>query len=477
MPRDEETTARIYGLPSAAERAAARAQFEATLKEIFTASLPSTAGAELLRSVVESDLWFVPVRDDGSFDTLEVKAGRYRPAIEPEPDPSIKKRRKKEGKGGLLLPVYAQEPDRPSTRLDGRSLARTLPEEAAGLLLHLPDSSPRELGREFFAELQRLADACDLEDLLVSPGPEQVEKLKQATWWVAMEGGVPVLDDTADDARVANAFTHPDRVGYSPHEIVPMKGEELFRRVVENDDVDGIVVNRGSRIGRGEDALSGLLLSPGFAHRLLAGEDIRPGAQPLPARSRQEVELWLDLRCFPWEGRELLEAPYPEESLIRATTTDPRASQWRMQETLGEPEPSAGRVWSPVFVVPAAGLAEPGFGPGATSILCAGLLAKELNAGALYGKDAERFWRPGRWLLFGRFLDAWNRERSRRRLALAAELAKLLPPGADQIPRSAILTVEGAALLREHPHGGSRAWIEATLRQAERYTKPWVWWG
>jgi hypothetical protein len=408
MPRDEETKARIYGLPSAAERAAARELFEATLKEIVTGGLPSTAGAELLRSIVENDLWFVPVRADGSFDTLEVREGKYRLAIETEPNPATKRKRKKGGKGGRLLPVYTQEPDRPSTRLDGRSLARTLPEEAAGLLLHLPDSSPRELGREHFADLQRLADACDLEDLLVaeksmgqrvngsmgaSPLPSLTplttsidpRKALVATWWVATSGGVPALDDTADDARVASAFTHPDRVGYSPHQTVPMKGEKLFQWVVENDDLDGIVVNRGSRIGRGENALSGLLLSPGFAHRLLAGEDIRPGAQPLPARSRQEVELWLALRRFPWEGRELLEALYPEESLIRATTTDPRASGWRMQETLGERGPNTGRVWSPVFVVPAAGLAEPGFGPGATRILCAGLLAKELNAGAFDG--------------------------------------------------------------------------------------------
>ena len=81
----------------------------------------------------------------------------------------------------------------------------------------------------------------------------------------------------------------------------------------------------------------------------------------------------------------------------------------------------------------------------------------------------------GRSLLFGRLLDERDKAMSRRRLVLATELGKLLPPGLDRIPRSAILTVEGATFLSRHPHGGSRAWIEETIRRAGRYTQTWVW--
>jgi hypothetical protein len=486
---DRDTGASVIRRQMEAEKAAASKIFEATLKEIFLAGLPSTATADALRSVVESDLWFVPIRDDGSFDVVDTAAEKYRLAIDPEADGATpnashkKKKRKKNGKGGRLLPIYAQEPDRLAVRLDGRALVRAIAEDVTGLLLHLPDRSPRELGQEFFADLRELADACDLEDMLLAPGPDQIEKLKRATWLVTMSREALHLDTTMSDGRLVYAYTHRDRVGYSLHyssqNIVVMKGEDLFRLVAENVEADGIVVNRSSKLGRGENVLNGLALSPGFACRILEGEDIRPGAQPLPARSREEVELWLNLRLFPWEGRELIEAPYPDNTLMRAVV--PQGSQWRMQEALGKQMILPGPTWSPVFMIPTGNSTEretePGFGEGQTRILCAGLLAKELNASALDGKDAERYWRPGRWFLFGRHQDEVDRARSRRRLAIATELAKLLPPGADRIPRSALLTVEGAAFLGEHPHGGSRSWIEATVRQAERYMKRWIWWG
>jgi hypothetical protein len=486
---DRDTGASVIRRQMEAEKAAASKIFEATLKEIFLAGLPSTARSDFLRSVVENDLWFVPVRDDGSFDVVDTTAGKYRLAIDPDAagatsNASIKKKkRKKNGKGGRLLPIYAQEPNCPAVRLDGRALVRTIPEDVAGLLFHVPDKSPRELGQEFFADLRELADACDLEDMLLAPGPGQIEKLKQATWLVTMSRGALHLDTTMSDGRLVYAYTHRDRAGYSFHNssqnVVAMTGEELFRLVAENAEADGIVVNRSSKLGRGENVLNGLALSPGFAGRILEGEDIRPGAQPLPARSREEIELWLNLRLFPWEGRELVEAPYPDHTLIRAVV--PQGSQWRMQEALGNQMLLPGPTWSPVFTIPAGSSntepeKEPGFGEGSTRILCAGLLAKELNASTLEGKEPERYWRPGRWFLFGQYQDEVDRARSRRRLAIATELAKLLPPGAERIPHSALLTVEGAAFLGEYPHGGSRAWIEATVRQAKRYTKRWVRW-
>jgi hypothetical protein len=480
-PRDEETKARIYGLPGAAERAADRALYEATLKQIVLGDPVARESSERLRALVEGDLWHLPLGAEGAFELIEAEAGRYRLAVGPEPVPSTKgKRRRHGGKGGVLLPVFFQAAEGGSVSIDGRALARSIPAGVDGLLVHFPDDRPREVGREHFEELLSLAGSCDLEDLLGNAGLDQVEKLNEATWWVARRHGVVEVDAVETDARVVSAYTHPDRSGWSRSDLVSLKGRELFEMVVSDEDLDGIVVNGTGICGRGEHAINRLALSVGILHGFLVGDDRRPGAQPLPARSRKEVELWLELRGFElrgfvWKDRELIEAPYPEESLIRARTGHEWAREWRMQETLGTQRGADGTVWSPVFVVPAAGLQESGFGPGATRILCAGLLAKALGAGHYDAKDPEKHWRPGRSLLVGRRQSAWDRERSQRRVELAEQLLRLVPEGAERIPRSALLAVKGAGVLRRYPYAGTRAWIEGTLLQAQRCTRPWVW--
>jgi hypothetical protein len=295
-----------------------------------------------------------------------------------------------------------------------------------------------------------------------------------------MQGGRPRIERVERHCRVMLAYTHPERAGHLRDGVEKMTGEEVFRLVAEHDDCDGLAVNRGTWTGRGENRLNALVLSPGIAHALLAGEDIRPGAAPLPARGFAEAELWLTLRRFPHEGRRYVDAPYPDVTLLRAVV--PEGSTWRMPETLAAQAPYPDLTWSPVFALPpGSAVGEPGsahgvasLGEGATRILCAGLLAQELGADWRGGEDAEGFWRPGRWLPLGRLVSAAEQAQSRRRLAIAKELAKLLPHGADRIPRSALLTVAGAAVAREFPHALSRAWIEATLRQAERYTRRWV---
>jgi hypothetical protein len=469
----DENLARFLGLPSEAEIAANRKLFDETLKQIFLSALNDNAGPPLLRAIVDNDSWFVAVKPDNSFDVMEVEPKEYRTAIEPATTAEQKK--KPRGVGGRLLPLYAEQPEHPTRQLDGRALVRTLTEEIDGLLLHLPEKAPRELGREFFAELTDLADAFNLEEMLLSPGPGQVERLKSATWLVETKNGAPRTSTVLDDGRLLHVYTHRDRVGHSAEEITAMHGEQLFHILAEDERVDGAVVNWSSQLGRGENLLNDLAISPGIACGLLRGEDLRPSATPLPARSRTEVELWLTLRLFPPRQREWLDAPYPDVTLLRAVV--PEDSQWRLQETLGDQIILEGPTWSPVFALPPGPLQENNreFGEGPTRILCAGLLARELNADSYLGKDPARYWRPGRNLLFGRLQDEFDRTRSLRRLAIARELAKLLPTGEDRIPRSALLTVEGAALMAEYPYAATRAWIEATVRQAERYTKRWVW--
>jgi hypothetical protein len=472
-----------------AQRTRQQELFDTQLKQFWLQAKREADRAEpnrahILRAIVDGDTWFVAVKPDGSFEATDVEAGAYPLLADPDvaaPNPDAKQTR--QGQGGRLLPLYAAPPDHPTVQTDGRTLARALPKDIAGLLLHLPDRAPQELRQECFADLVALADAFDLEAILLEPGPNQVEKLKRATWFVELAGGALCPSTGLGAGRLVEVYTHRDRAGYRSSRLVAVTGEHLFRLVAEHVEVDGIIVNSSSQLGRGANILHRLALSPGFAHRLLEGEDIRPGAYPLPARSREEVEIWLELHGFPWRGRKWVETPMAEGVVVRVMV--PQASEWRMQETLGQQVPLPGPTWSPAFTL-LAGDATPsargetraqGLGAGPTRILCAGLLAKELGAGAYRGWDAQRCWRVGSWLLVGRLLNKEDRARSRRRLVLALELAKLRPPQAACIPRSALLSVKGAAVMGQHPHGGMRGWIEATVWQAARYTKRWVWGG
>jgi hypothetical protein len=457
------------------QEARQRELWDARLKELFLGPGAPPTPAEVLRAVVECDAWFVAAGPEGAIELEEVKPGRYDSAVG-APSERVKSNRKT-GRGGRLLRVYGEKPDRPTVPMDGRALARALPDDADGLLLYQSDRAARELGREHFAALRALATACELEAMIVTPAEGQIEALRSATWLVPMSGDRPTLATPGLKERVAPAFTHPDRLGDNAGTVRPITGEALFRAVAEAPDVDGLVINPHRTMGQGPDRILNPVLSLGILCGLLTGDDLRPGARPLPARSLREVECWLALHGFPFENRELLQAPYPEETLVRARV--PQDSEWTQREALCNRSPKPGPTWSPVFVVPAAGMAWPAdvleLGPGPSRILCAGLLAQTLNAGASRGKGAATYWQVGTWVAGGRLLNEAQQAMSRRRLTLATELAKLLPPGADRIPRSALLTVKGAAFLAEHPHGTTRAWIEATVERAERFTHRWVW--
>ncbi|MCC6796190.1 MAG: hypothetical protein IT366_13805 [Candidatus Hydrogenedentes bacterium] len=482
----DEKLARFLGLPTEAEKAVQRDQFETKLKELFQTTQPDTTGPELLRNFVESD-WFVAIKADTPHDaaltkeSLEIRnvpKGKYRLAIASQGQSSTKS---KGGQGGCLLPVFRNAPDQASRQMDGRSLVRMLPGEISGLLLHLPDQPPKELGNGYFVDLLGLADALDLEEIILHPAADQIEKLKCATWLVASKES-KLRIEIIDGRNVVPVYTHRDRIAYSSQEIRPICGDELFRYISECSDTDGIVINRQRVLKQTGDSLNAPMFSPGIACRLLAGTDMRPGAQPLPSRNLCEIELWLQLRGFPLDDAKYIDAPYPEGPLIRAKS--PRPSTWRMQETLHENGLNDDDcTWSPVFVLPPLATLQKNMetrteiAPGETRILCAGLLAKALYANLWDATEPTHAWQPGRNFLIGRYVPKWAREHSQYRLAIANELLKFLPPNADTIPRDAILTVEGAAILRNHPHAAQRAWIESTIRQAKRFTRPWVWWG
>lgn len=464
-----------------AEEKERRRQFDETLKKLFFGD-DDNSGPELLRDLVESSIWFVPVKDDGSFDVVNAKRGEYKLAI----GEGENVKGKKGGKGGQLLPVFADDKrKRKFTRLDGRELVRSLDGIAGGvegLLLHLQDKPPLELRKDHFAELRSLVVALDLEEVLGAPAPEQVEFLKSSIFLIEMQDGKAKINYT-NEIRVIDACTHRDRTSkFASGEYVPMTGEQLFRLVVEDPELDGVLINPLHTTGIGSQKVYRLFLSVDFAHNLLKGIDIRPGAHPLAARTFEEVKLWLKMRRFPGKDRKLIDAPLPEHTLVRATVHESCA--WSMQEGAGNQYSSDGQTWSPVFALPpnvppaietcpySTKPGPDGYGTGASAILCAGFLAGQLNA--RFYKEPETY-KFGRWILFGRYLDAFDLGYAQERLAVARELLKLIPPGENRVPRHCIRTIEGTAYIRDYPYAIEREWIEATIKHAERFQKPFVW--
>ncbi len=497
-----------------------RKEFDQALMNLFFSGDDLTAGPKLLRNLVESTDLLVPVNDDGSLKVRQAAPAAYRLAIGEQKNSNGKK----SGRGGRLLPVHAEHPtERMSPKskasskktvngtsdssnqkneefdgqqsialrqISGVELVRSISDIASGidgLLFYQKGNPPLELGRDHFGELESLVVATELEAVLAVPGPDQIEPLLQAQFLINMLRGDAETDGGCRfDSRLLVAYTHKDKLSSfgDSSGVVPINGEELFRMLAENESYDGLLVNPTSKVGAGAQCIHRLILSPGFAYNILRGRDIRPGVAPLPARSYEEIKLWLSLAGFPSKSRKLIDAPLPDSILVRATVPDDAA--WTMEETDGSKDTRHGPPLSPVFSLPltVAPQAEaeswsvfPGqdkseYGKGPTLILCAGMIATHLNPRWNSNPKNHNF---GKWLLLGRYMDDYSRRDARQRLALARELWKLLPPGADRIPRSALLTVEGAAYLREYPIGGTRQWIESTIAHTERATRTWMW--
>jgi len=470
---DDSHARRIRELKEAQE-AARREAFTQALKDIFLAEDEETkaanALARALRAIVETT-WCVPTKPDGSLQTVVAPQGQY--PVTTYTRHLIKRQKKKEGREEVLLPLYTNELETPWQKLDGATIVRQMPEGVEQLVLYDADNRPQTLAQDFFASLRDLAASVELEDILVKPAEGQADKLMNATWLVEGTALGPSVDSTFGDGRLVYVYTHQDRVGHKS--VLPMKGEKLFRFVAEHQGVDGIIINSTSRVGREGTFLNRPVLSPAFAHHILTGKDIRPGVKPLVARNLNEVELWLELHDFPQERRQIVEAEMPNDTLVRAVVHED--GPWRMQETKGGQVTMKGPIWSPVFVLPSNHRSVKGLGEGRSQILCPGLLAKKLGATSFSGEDIAATWTRGRWALFGRLVGKADRERSRKRADLAKELLKFLPANSVKIPRSALLTVAGANVLLEAPYAGTRAWIEGTIDQAEKFTKPFVGWG
>ncbi len=473
------TESNNYGASSAAPSSYAsgtsnNAEPSQFMRDLFNDVMDSNRprGADQCRMIVENEEWYVPVGESNQLKLESVGSGVYSHALTPEGKHSKKK--KHDGQGGRLLPIYTQEPKCPHVTLDGCALIRALPRDCDGLLIRIAEKAPREFGKEFFEQLRILADSCELEKILVSPGPNQVEALKQAKWLVEMSNGsTPETESSDRHGSLIVVSTHPERANYFTSNYKEMSGEKLFSLVRKDPEVTGILVNATSHVGVGEKTVRGLVLSATFAEGILNGVDIRPGARALPARNTDEINLWLDLNGFPIAERKLVTAEVDGQTFVRAVST--KEHTYRLHESTCTSSYRSTPACSPPFeLLTDANSSEQN---NTQNILCAGLLASNLNAAASSSKDPYKYWRVGRWLVFGRLLDEIDIKMSRNRLRLATELAKLLPPGADKLPKSAILTAEGAAVLLRSPHCATREWIEVTKQVAEQYTKRWVWGG
>ncbi|HMP50334.1 MAG TPA: hypothetical protein PKD05_02170 [Candidatus Melainabacteria bacterium] len=423
------------------ERLEAFARLKALLLVEDEETLAAKAQAKILRNLVEYPTWHLAARET---DEKE-------------------------------LAIYTFEPaEKETTIVDGPRLVRSIPEEIEKLLVYenIQDkSSARIIEAEHFAELHSLAESVELEDLLALPGKDQIERLLCSKFLVeaSEEGEKLTLSPRSKhpDDRIAYVYTHKDKVSYRP--VLPMTGRELFELVSTCAEVDGIIINSTSQVGRNERSINRLLLSSGFAKNALEGKDTRFGAERLIARSREEIELWLDLNDFPHKGREWIESLEAETAVLQIRAAGD--TNWSMQEVDGRQVPGESREWtlSPVFCL-AANNKE---ASAASKILCPGLLARRL--GLRSGDvDSRRRKKPGQFLLFFRLVAEKERQHYRKRLIMAEELAAFLPKSGDRIPRTACITVKGARTLSRSPYAATRAWIEKTIAGAKRGTRKFL---
>lgn len=449
--------------------------FNQAIMDLFASSANDTAVPDFLTTVVKQDAWWIATMSDGSLNTISARSGEFRKMMEQDQPPSQKRKRQKSeytGSGGILLPVYdEQPPEKLTKKVTGCELAQTIGRGLDGLLIHSKDQSEFEIDSSHFDLMKQLADETELEKCLTVPAPGQIKKLLQSTWYAEYHHSDNAKICTRD--RLALVYTRPDRLGLGYNKRVSMPGEVLFRKLVEQN-VGGALIEI-SRIGLKHYETSTIIWSPAVFNKLLEDEDIRPGANPMPAQSVDEIKLWLDLSNFPHNNRRFLETTVNGEKLVRVVVPD--SSEWQALETIKLEFKKPGPTLSPVFSIPAQEkLFESAFGPHPSRLLCPGLLAAELGAMAFQiGKYPEKLWHPGRWLLVGRLLNQTDIDNSKKRLTLARELQKLIPPGVDSIPLSAISTNKGMQVFHEHPTAFTKTWIDATVAQAEKYTKSFVW--
>jgi hypothetical protein len=192
--------ATILGQASEAHRAAEREKADAFIRQILSGDVDDGSGSYKLRAIVEHDFWYVPIKENGRFELLNIEKGQCERLI-----CAVSKRdgrrTERTGKGGQFVPAYSGKPAHKNIRVDGRTLARSLPVNATGLLIHDHDEQRDqngqefrrcELSSEFFPRMQSLADAVEIEDVLLAAEPIDATRLRE----------YKLLVDMADDEHL-----------------------------------------------------------------------------------------------------------------------------------------------------------------------------------------------------------------------------------------------------------------------------------
>ncbi len=451
------------------------------IQRLFEASGPHVDPRSLSRQIVEHPRWYLPVDAQGravlgATDDDEARLPFGRPLAAGQ-SPRIWKG----GRAGTprVAQAFATPPEAsvavtasgPSVReVGGRALARAMPAGADGVVFVLPTGDSVGQLRDDWPLLGQVAASLDLEEILVRPGPGQLSALLAARWYVPAAAGTEPY--TWSSSEVVRVYTHPDRAEADDGLLMALDGQTLARRLAGRTDYDGVMVNLGSQVGLGDDEIHVFSLGPDFGPAVVRGVDPRPGTAPLPARTLAEAHLWLDLRGFPLpvHGRELVPVATPAglagingasessgphaaasvltsgRSPVLVQARAPGGSPWRIVETAYTRTDRPGPTLGPVFAISQPDAPAGYLGDGPTQILCAGLLAHHLHE--------QRSWQAGRW-----FVPKETRERAARFAGWAHELLKLLPPGADTLPRSSLRTLDGAEKVRRDPTLASRAWM------------------
>ncbi len=453
--------------PALREERERKEKHEKFIKDVLTGDSEDNSGPYEMRCIVEYKDWYVPLGDDGQYEILNVRKGEYERLVA-----GLNKdgrRNVRGGQGGQCLPVYKSKPQGNCAHLDGPELIRSLPAKITGLLMERKEGEPlEELSSEFFEPLKRLVKSAEVEKALLEPGPIDTAKLREAKFIVAMNSNnLPYVN--YDMAHIA---TNEDMYLVDSDSRKEMTGEEIFKHVLEKDYFAGIVFNSPCMFGPEGDEIKEMGISLNFIDRALKSDRCELRAPQLVARNRKEFEYWLDMSLFPKERETLEEKDTDGTTYICAVSKEP-CNYWRQQETTyGTIEPKI--VSTPKFKLLNEPMLEGELAKGPSPILCPGLIAKSLYCQLPMKDRKENLWRPGKSLLFARWLSADDIANSKERIMLANELLKLIPAGADSIPKTSLLSVAGGQFLCWIQAARKREWAQTVLEQAKRNCKMFV---
>ncbi len=459
--------------PALAKKKADERKFQDFVTQVFDGDTEDNAGQYKLRFIVERDSWFVAVKSDGRFATVNAQPGEYMRLIA-----GISKvdgrRTDRVGQGGQFIVVYRVKPEdeRMYAVYDGRRLVRALPTDVSGMLLQLEeDDQLRELTGDYCASLLTLVDAIELEDTLIEGGFSDVASIKSGKFLAATYKNNLWLTDC-----VATIATHEDRIYIDNKEVSlkPYSGETILKMVLEHPDFCGVVINSSceiSRKGEGDD-VRGLLLSLNCISRALKEDRCLVRVPKYVVRSREEFDLWLDQVQFP-KPREVIEEKDVNGKTFVHAVCRQNSAEWSIYESVRCKV--ANMVATPKFELTHNSGTSDEVGQGQSPVLCPGLLVRSLYYQLPPDRDRqENRWAPGKSLVVARLLSEEDIAKSKLRVRLANEILKLIPQGADTVPRESMLSVEGARFLSRAELGSLRDWVQSALDQARRYNRKLV---